>query len=217
MKKWDKRLKPTQASNSKSSPLPHDYLKLVEQTLTQALEKGLTEIKKIHPISEFSADGALFGDEVIIAITLSHGPNSVAATTVYASADYNPNAELPGLEATLSSCVESAGSVFDFYLDVENPEKVAQIANQSLGALEEAPFEWTKSTLPEGVQAWVKIDKTNPKLEEAADDWLAKNDPNYKERDKKDDDDSEDFLSDRLDAIKKAKSGSGGDSGPIRH
>lgn len=220
MKKWEKRKKQTQATSSTSSPLPVDYLKLVEQTLTQALEKGLTEIKKTHPVSEFYADGALFGDEAIVTITLSHGENNVAATTVYASADYDPAAEKPGLEATLGACVDSIGSIFDFYLDPENPDRIAQIANQSLGALEDAPFDWTQASQT-GVPVWVKIDKTNPRLEQAAEEWLMKNDPTYKASVKKEENESEEFLNDRLEAIKKAKSGSssgpGGDSGPIRH
>lgn len=219
MKKWEKRKKPTQATVSKSSPLPVDYLKLVSETLTQALEKGLVEIKKIHPVSEFSADGALFGDEVLLAVTLSHGESNVAATTVYASADYVPGAEKPGLENTLGACVDAAASVFDYYLDPTQPERVAQIADRSLGALEEAPFEWTQAG-----NAWVKIDKSNPKLEQAADDWLAKNDPEYQKRLERQDQvevgESEEFLNDRLEAIKKAKSGQGGpggQNGPIRH
>lgn len=218
MKKWEKRKKPTQLTDSKSSPLPVDYLKLVGETITQALEKGLTELRKIHPVSEFYADGALFGDEALISVTLSHGEQNVAATTVHASADYNPGAEKPGLEATLAACVDAAASVFEYYLDPTQPERIAQIADQSLGALEEAPFEWTQTGA-----AWVKMDKSNPRLEAAAEDWLARNDPDYQARLERERAESEEFLNDRLEAIKKAKSGQGGSggpgdqSGPIRH
>lgn len=220
MKKWEKRKKPTQLTNSKSSPLPVDYLKLVTETLGQALEKGLVELRKIHPVCEFSADGALFGDEVLLAITLSHGEQTVAATTVFSSADYVPGAEKPTLETVLGACVDAAASVFDYYLDPTRPERIAQIADRSLGALEDAPFDWTQAA-----GAWVKIDKSNPKLEQAAEEWLAKNDPEYQKRLENQDvtelGESEEFLNDRLEAIKKAKNGQGGgpggQSGPIRH
>lgn len=216
MKKWEKRKKPTQLTDSKSSPLPVDYLRLVTETLTQALEPGLQAIRKVHPVSEFSAEGALFGDEALVVVTLSHGPSNVAATTVHASADYVPGAEKPGLEATLAACVDAAASVFEYYLDPTQPERIAQIADQSLGALEEAPFEWTQTG-----GAWVKIDKSNPRLEAAAEEWLAKNDPDYQKREEREQEESEDFLNERLEAIKKAKSGQGGgpgdQNGPIRH
>lgn len=230
MKKLEKRKPLTKTAGAKPSNLPHDYLRLIEQTLTQALEKGLTEIKKTHPVSEFYADGAIYGDEVLVTITLHHGEKNILATTVYASADYHPGVETPTLETLLGSCVDTAGSVFDYYLDPTSPERIAQIADASLGALEEAPFDWTRSESEFPI--WVKIDKSNPRLEEAAEDWLAKNDPHYQAQTEKDLEldagEAEEFLSERLDAIKKARDGGGGPggmggpgstggSGPIRH
>jgi hypothetical protein len=218
-RQWEKRRPIPNGPAPKHSTLPVDYLRLVEQTITQALDAGLAEIKKIHPESTFFADGAIFGDEIILSLTLSHGEQNIAATTVYASCDYQPLQEKPSLEDILSRCVDAAGSVFEFYLDPKSPEKVAQIADHSLGALEDAPFDWTQSEAGAPV-IWVKIDKSNPRLDVAAEDWLMKNDPDYVKSKQKDDDASKEFLQERLDAIKKAKSGSGGpgsDSGPIRH
>jgi hypothetical protein len=217
MKKWDKRKKPTQLTDSKSSPLPADYLKLVTETLTQAMEKGLVELRKTHPVSEFHVDGTLFGDEALVVVTLSHGEHNVVATTVHSSADYNPAAEKPGLEATLAACVDAAASVFEYYLDPTQPARIAQIADRSLGALEDAPFDWTKTG-----GAWVKLDKSNPQLEAAAEEWLAKNDPDYQARLEREQQEAAQFLNDRLEAIQKAKTGQGGSgpgdqNGPIRH
>jgi|GEM_PF-1104533 len=229
--KWERR-KNTNAPQLQPTALPVDYLRLVEQTLTQALEPGLNELKKTLPVSEFTAQGGIFGDEVVLAITLSHGAEHLAATTLYASADFNPNAEKPSLEATLSACLDAAGSIFDFYLDVENPERIEQLAHHTLGALEEAPFEWTampespalKDSTEKRVPVWVKIDKSNLPLETMAEKWLMENDPDYPSKEEETDHhEAEDFLNERLDAIKKAGSGNGnsggmgGGSGPITH
>jgi len=228
--KWERR-KNTNAPQVQPTSLPVDYLRLVEQTLTQALEPGLKELKKTLPVSEFTAQGAIFGDEVVLAITLSHGADHLAATTLYTSADFNPNAEKPALETILSACLDAAGSIFDFYLDVENPERIEQLAHHTLGALEEAPFEWTampeapasaENSAKKRVPVWIKIDKSNLPLDAMAEKWLMENDPDYQSKQGHQDEtnrhEAEDFLNERLDAIKKAGSGNtGGGSGPITH
>jgi hypothetical protein len=204
--------------------LPVDYLRLVESTLTTALEKGLTALKKIHPIADFHANGAIYGDEILLTITLSHGPQVLAATTVFVSADFDPLATKPGIEAILSACLDAAGSIFDYYLDSSWPDRIEQIAHHSLSALDEAPFEWMISepvaeatTIP----VWVKMDKSNPQLEDITEQWLAKNDPDYQKKVEQKTsvvkNESEDFLNERLEAIKNAKSGSGNSGGPITH
>lgn len=218
MMKRERRHKTKNAPEIKPTELPVDYLRLVSETLTNALDAGLKELKKIHPESVLRSTGQIYGDEVVLAVTLSHGKNVVSATTVYASADYNPNAEKPTLEMVLGACLDAAGSVFDYYLDPKDPAKVAQIADSSLGSLEEAPFEWSAIELNDSkIPVWVKLDKSNPELDTMAEDWLKKHDPDYE---KEDTSAEEDFLQERLDAIKAAKSGtghSGGGSGPITH
>jgi hypothetical protein len=221
-------------SPSTQADLPVDYLRIVKETLTEAMKPGIAEMKKIHPTSEFQVTGAIYGDEVLVLITLSHGPKTLAATTVHASADYNPTAEKPGLEATLTACVDAIGSVFDYYLDVNHSDRIQDLSHTSMSALDEAPFEWT---VAENVQetyaipVWVKMDKTNPFLDALTDRWLKENDPEYArlkaaEKTASEDmgsaeDHPEDFLAERLDAIKKAQAGSGGmssgGSGPITH
>jgi hypothetical protein len=183
----------------------------------------LAEIKKTHQESYFKAHGAIYADEILLAITLSHGPNQIAATTVYSSADYNPNQEVPALTDVLAACLDSIGSVFGFYLDPASPEKVAQIAHQSLGALEEAPFEWTPTEIENThkISVFVKLDKSNPTLDALADEWLMKNDPHYQEELEKKENrnltEAEEFLDERLQAIKNAKSGTSSGGGPITH
>ena len=214
---FDRRVKPSDnKAELKPVELPVDYLKMVEESMNETLAAGLDEMKKTHPVCDIKASGALYSNEVLLAITLSHGEKNLIATTVYASADFNPMMPEPGIELILSECLDSAGSVFEHYLDPKHPERIAQLASASIGSLEEAPFEWTPMEKTK-VSVWVKIDKSNPALESMAEDWLKDHDPAYSKEDEVAE--AEEFLNDRLEAIRKAKSGSGhgGDSGPIRH
>lgn len=217
--KWERRRK-----NKLSGPdtakggLPHDFLRMVEETLTQALPEGLGSIRKIHPESAFRADGAIYGDEILLVITLSHGPGQIAATTVFGSVDYDPNAEKPALMDLLSACLDAAGSVFHFYLDPAHPERIAQIADHSLSALEEAPFEWSPLVQETGhrIEVQVKIDKSNPALDALTEDWLKQNDPEYREEGKTGEaKEAESFLEERLDALRGSKGRGGSGTPPI--
>lgn len=214
--KFERRVKP-QANKPELKPvdLPLDYLKIVEETIQESMAKGLVELKKIHAICDLKASGAIYADEVLLAITISHGPKNLIATTVYASADFNPLMPEPGIEKVLESCLDSAATVLEHYLDPAFPDRIAQLASAPIGALEEAPFEWTPMEEAK-VSTWVKIDKSNPALEAMAEDWLQKNDPNYSASGEAMEE-AEEFLEERLDAIQKAKSGSSGNSGPITH
>ena len=231
--KFEKRLPPLaptlERPSVEAADLPIDYLRLVESTLTTALEKGLIEMRKIHPISEFQANGTIYGDEVMLTITLFHGENNLSATTVYISADFNPLFEKPTLEEILAACLDAAGSTYEYYLDHTNPEMIEQLSYHSLSALEEAPFDWSPLTQVaemKKIPVWVKMDKSNPRLECLADQWLKENDPEYQKavepKIEKFKEEAESFLNDRLEAIKQAKSGSShggnpGGSGPITH
>ncbi len=210
-----------------AADLPVDYLRIVESTLSTALAEGLIEMRKIHPISEFKANGAIYGDEVLLTITLFHGENNLSATTVYLSADFNPMRERPTLEDVLAACLDAAGATYEYYLDAKNPTMIEQLSYHSLSALEEAPFDWSplaKVAEIKKIPVWVKMDKSNPILENLAEKWLIENDPEYKKKTSHVEDltkaEAEEFLNERLEAIKGAKSGSGmsgGGSGPITH
>jgi hypothetical protein len=215
------------SSNTTAKPgdLPLDFLKLVEETMEQALQPGLQAIRKIHAESKFQARGAIFGDEVLLSISLTHGTEVLSATTVHASVDYQPGQEKPSLQELLALCVDSIGQVFQFYLDPAQPERVAQIAESSLGALEEAPFEWTpmQTRKDQSTPVHVKIDKSNPLLDQMAEEWLKKNDPDYSKSEQKNHETeftaAEEFLEERIEAIRAAKAGTGTNQGggPIRH
>ncbi len=115
---FDRRVKPDANKPAlKPVDLPLDYMKLVEETLKDSLKEGLVELKKIHPISDIKAAGAIYSDEVLLAVTISHGPQTLIATTVYASANFNPLMEEPGIEKVLDSCLDCVGTVLLHYLD----------------------------------------------------------------------------------------------------
>jgi hypothetical protein len=200
-------------------------LKIVEETMNETLASGLEALKKHHSICDLKAHGALYSNEVLMAITISHGEQSLIATTVYASADFNPVMQEPGIEVILNECLDSAGAILTHYLDPKHPHRISEFASATIGSLEEAPFEWTKVDETK-VTVYVKIDKSNPALESLADEWLRNNDPESGKEEETVE--AEDFLNERLEAIRKVKGGggsggfsgggySGGDSGPIRH
>jgi len=222
--KTEKRIQ-NERTRGKPSELPVDFLRLVNETLTQALDTGLEEIKKIHPESAFRSQGYIYGDEIVLSISLIHGAEVLSATTVHASVPYIPGQEKPTINELLAWCVDSAGIVFQYYLDPEFPERLSQIAESSLGALEDAPFEWSPVEVNPKQKAvvHVKMDKSNPVLDRLAEDWLQKNDPDYgkNEEDKNSATGvsaAEEFLEERIEAIRSAKAGFGsGQNGPIKH
>ena len=193
-------------------------MRLVVETLNTAEEKGLEIVKKTHPNAAFSANGAIYGDEILLAITLSQGEKDLAANTVYASADFDPNLQISQLESVLGTCLDAVGSIFDYYLNPSHPDRIEDLLQPTLGALDDAPFEWTPVEIHEIVKhpVWVRMDKLNPLLESLTDQWLAQNDPQFKKEEAVPTEEAEEFLEQRLDAIRSAKSGGSG-SGPITH
>lgn len=176
----ERRKKPviTEHSATKASLVtepPHDYLRLVEETLSDAFAESLKKLEVFHPINRFYAAGKIFPDEVLLAVTLHHGEKTLSATTVYASIDFDTTKPSPSinLEDVLGLALDSIGSMFNYLLDPEESERLEQIANSSLSAIEEAPYEW--SLLNEKTPVWLKVDKSNLVLEKLTDEWLAKN------------------------------------------
>lgn len=186
----------------KPSDLPVDYLRLVEETLTNTFEKGLKELEKHQKVNKFSAWGAVYSDEILLTATLYHGPEQLAATTFYASVDYTPGQEKPTLELLLSTCLDGVGGAIDFFLNPENPERIEQIAGGNLGLVEEAPFDWCPEDF-DGIKVYVKMDKTNPLLEGLTEEWLRKHDPTYRKNKAEDAAEAEEFFGERVDTLKR--------------
>ncbi len=166
----------------KSSDLPVDFLKMVAEVFTTNFDEGLKALEKINrgAASSFKAGGQIYADEIILTVTLLT-ENQIAATTAYASIDFDPKASSPTLQDQLALCVDALGGLFSVLMDPSKPEDLEKLANESLSALEDIPYDWTPVDV-EKRKVFLKLDKSNPVLDQAADDWLAKNDPDYEER-----------------------------------
>ncbi|MBI2711407.1 MAG: hypothetical protein HYX41_00900 [Bdellovibrio sp.] len=165
-------------SVSKSSPLPQDYLKMVREVFGDHFKEGLDAYCKLRPNSRFEIDGAVYADEVVLAVCLA-SDQTLAATTWYASADFDPKASAPSVQDLLSACVDTLAGVVNEIISADKPEKLEQVADESLSALEDAPFQWTKYETDRR-DIFVKVDKANLRVDQQADEWLAKNDPDFK-------------------------------------
>jgi hypothetical protein len=168
-------------NEGKSTGIPADYVKMVEDIFTSNFDQGLKKLGRLKSAkTHFEVNGAIFVDEVVLAVSLLIG-KELAATTVYGSADYDPLASFPQVHDLLAACVDAIGNVFAPLFSGEKKGQLEKVADPLLGALEDVPFEWTPTVL-ERLKVYVKIDKSNPSLERIADEWLNKNDPNAKER-----------------------------------
>jgi hypothetical protein len=163
-------------SASKFSELPVDYIKMVNEVFATNFDEGLKALVKINPApAHFTTTGRIYIDELIVCVSLLH-EGQMAATSVYASCDYDPKASSPTIQDLLSACVDGIGAVYSQLLSPETPEILEQLANESLSALENIPFEWAEFKV-ERYKVYLKVDKANPMLDQMADDWLEKNDP----------------------------------------
>ncbi|MFL5812398.1 MAG: hypothetical protein ACJ763_02375 [Bdellovibrionia bacterium] len=163
-------------SASKFSELPVDYVKMVNEVFATNFDEGLKALAKINPApAHFTTTGRIYIDELIVCVSLLH-EGQMAATSVYASCDYDPKASAPTIQDLLAACVDAIGAVYSQLLSPENPEIIEQLANESLSAMENIPFEWAELKV-ERYKVYLKVDKANPMLDQMADAWLEKNDP----------------------------------------
>lgn len=191
------------ADHSPHTDLPSDFLKLVNETLLQSFQESLLHFKKTYPDVHFESGGQLFSDEVILQVTLNFGLKNLAATTFYASADFDPQHETLTLDKVLPLCLDAIGTLLEFYLNPKEVELMNKLAEPNISVLDEAPFVWTKLHDNHSHSLWLRMDKANPKLEQATQDWLKANDPQFEQSPtlQNHDHEAESFLEDRLDAL----------------
>ena len=167
---------------SAPSALPVDYLKMVTEVFTANFDEGL---KALQPMVTgklgFDVSGAVYVDELLLCITLTE-ENQLAATTVYASVDFDPKASSPTIADLLSACVDAVGTVYGHILTPDNPERLEQVASHTLSVMDNVPFHWSEVKV-DRYRIYLKLDKANPRLENLADQWLRKNDPELKKLD----------------------------------
>ncbi len=165
---------------AKPSSLPKDYLQMVSDTFSVHFDEGLKIYSQSKKNPHFRARGEIFPDEILLAVSLL-AENQISGTTVYASSDFDPKASAPILEDLLSACVDAIGSIFGQLLDPTHPEAITLLAEEPHSALQELPLLWT-SIESDGKRIFIKIDQSNPLLDDAANEWLSKHDPEFLER-----------------------------------
>ncbi|MBY0470686.1 hypothetical protein K2X30_05910 [bacterium] len=162
-------------SAGKGQPLPVDFTKMVQEVFTNHFSDGLKALAKLKSPTKFQASAEVFPDEVILAVSLVT-EKALASTTFYASSDFDPKASSPKLEDLLSLCIDAVANVMQKVFDPTDKEKMELLADNSLASFKDIPFKWAQMEV-EKKTLYVRVDKANLGLDQMADDWLAKNDP----------------------------------------
>jgi len=151
---------------------------MVNEVFTTNFDAGLAAFSKLkgRP-TYFAATGEVFADEIVLSVSL-HVQDELAATTVHSSTDFDPKASSPTAQDLLASCVDAIGTVFDRLMDTAEKGCIERLAQESLAVLEDVPFEWSQVEI-ERRKIWLKIDRSNPSVDQLTDEWIAKNDPDF--------------------------------------
>jgi hypothetical protein len=178
---------------SQSAELPKDYTKVVREVYAANFAEGLKSLaKKQGAKNSFEVRGAIFTDEIVMAVSLvSEG--QLPATTIHCSVDFDPKASTPTAQDLLNVCVDAIGSLFATLLDPAKPERIDQLAAGTVSSLEDIPFEWTKVEF-DNRRVWLFVDKSNPNLDEMADRWLAENDPEMADEEEEYEEETKDLF-----------------------
>src|SRR4051794_22159178 len=93
-------------STIKPTPLPVDYLRMVSTVFTTNFDAPLKAFAKLkeQPV-RFEASGNVYGDKIVLCVSL-HTAGELAATSVYASSDFDPKASSPTVQDLLGACVD---------------------------------------------------------------------------------------------------------------
>ncbi|NDD91756.1 hypothetical protein EBZ37_06700 [bacterium] len=129
----------------------------------------------------FRAEGEIYSDEIVVRVSLGE-EGKLQATTVHASSDFDPKASSPTVEDLLAIAVDAIGDVFAALFEAKpDSDGKSPLLASTLSAFSGIPFQWTETEVSKR-KLYLKVDKSNPALEQAADDWLAKNDPEFERK-----------------------------------
>jgi hypothetical protein len=156
---------------------------MVEEVFTANFSEAITKLD-LKPAPTFVSGGDVYADEIVVRVSLVQ-EGRLAGTTVHASSDFDPKASAPKIEDLLSLCVDALGEVFGGLF--EAPEA---LLSASMGEVAGLPLEWTEVTQSKR-KIFVRVDKSNLVLDQAADDWLAKHDPEHKRSERKSEQEAE--------------------------
>ncbi len=166
----------------KMTALPEDYRKMVADIFAKNFSKGLKALAEMRPNPHFFISGGIYADELILSVSIVYA-KELSATTIYASCDFDPKASAPKADELLGHLVDGAGSFFHQFLDEKKPKRLEQLAGIQLATFEEGvPFDWTKMQVNKR-DVYLKVDRSNPTLDQAADEWLEKHEGKKKPTD----------------------------------
>ncbi|MEW6058109.1 MAG: hypothetical protein AB1540_16000 [Bdellovibrionota bacterium] len=157
-------------TTTKSTRIPRDYLKLIEDIFNKNFSKFL--IKEKAGSESFVASGEIYPDEVLVAVSLKN-PKNLRMTTCYASIDYPPPQlklesgkpaapSASGVEICVNSCVDGIASFFATFFDEGRPVDYDVEYRQN----------WTAVEIEKKVFVYLRINRDNPELEAQADALL---------------------------------------------
>lgn len=178
------RRKGTESSHSE---LPSDYTQMVTEVFTSNFSEALAGLG-LEPPARFVAGGEIYSDEIVVHVAIVQ-EGRLAGVTAYASSDFDPKASSPGVEDLLGICVDAVGdlvqSLFELAEKSGNPESLLSSSLDELAAGKAAlPLEWTPADVGKR-KIFLRVDRTNPQLDGAADEWLKKHDPEFLKNEEK--------------------------------
>lgn len=169
-------MEPRKTQNRKPNELPVDYLKMVAEVFSTHFGSVLEEAHAKGMSLVFEASGGLYANETLLTVALTQ-KDELGAMAIHVSTDFDPKASHPTAEELLQLSVDAAGDVLQTLLD--HPQNKEALLSGVLSEIEDAPFEWTAVEVSKK-RVFVRLDRTNPRIEKMTDDWLEKNDPDLK-------------------------------------
>lgn len=155
------------SASLKMRALPADFLRQVTDVFGRSFAEPLKLLSKDIPGAGFEASGEVFGDEVVLGMSVV-AKKRLSATSVFASVDFDPLASSPTLEELMAACVDAVGSVFN---ELFSRKDSAVFLAETLLDAKDIPFHWTE-TESNKIRVFVRLDKSHPNLEAAADRFL---------------------------------------------
>lgn len=159
------------------SKLPTEYLKMVESAVQDHFSDSLARLKKVFPKIQIRASGRMYQDEIVLAVSFVQ-EGSLASPTLHASADFDPTAASPSAQDLLNSLVDAIGAGLENLFDSKRKAPFETLFEGSLSHAEDVPFEWTALDVGKR-KTWIKLDMSNPDLDQMTENWLRENDPDF--------------------------------------
>ncbi len=152
---------------------------MVTEVMLNHFDQPWEALKRQDSSLDLAAYGALYTDEIALTLSVTR-KDAISALTFTASHDFDPKASQPSAEQCLQNCVDALATVFEHTLGLALP--LDALIEGSISEIEGLPLEWSKVEI-NGKTVYLRADRSNPKLDQAADEWLKKNDPKHDDDD----------------------------------